>query len=148
RTGADALKIAREHEPHILIMELLLAEVTAATVVRELRELRSITRTFIFTGSRNEAALIEALRAGPHGFVHKAESLPALWAGQRRASQPSLARHRRCALALRLGFPREARAAPSPREETFSRRASRGTALAAGRLVARIRRLSQLLVGR
>jgi DNA-binding NarL/FixJ family response regulator len=79
RTGTEALRLCRQFEPRVLIMELMLPEVSAATVVAELRTLGSPTRTLIFTGSRNEAALLAALRARPHGLVHKDESLPALW---------------------------------------------------------------------
>lgn len=77
---ADALRLAREFVPTLLIMELMLREMNATAVLGELRAMGSRTRTVIFTGSRNEAALIDALRMRPHGLAHKDEPLPALWA--------------------------------------------------------------------
>jgi two-component system secretion response regulator SsrB len=79
RTGTDALQLCRKFEPAVLIMELMLRDMSAATVVAELRAENSPTRALIFTGSHNEAALLDALRMRPHGFVHKDESFPALW---------------------------------------------------------------------
>ena len=60
-------------------MELMLREIGAASVVAALREQNSPTRTLIFTASRHETALIDAMRMRPHGFVHKDESSPAIW---------------------------------------------------------------------
>lgn len=87
RTGTEALRLCREFEPRVIIMELMLPEMGAATLIGELRASGSATRTLIFTGCRHEAALLDALRARPHGFVHKDESLPALWEALRTVSR-------------------------------------------------------------
>lgn len=82
RTGTDAVRLCRQFQPDVLILELMLPEMGATAVVEELRAQGAATRSLIFTASRHERALIEAMRARPHGFIHKEESLASLWLRQ------------------------------------------------------------------
>lgn len=74
-TGSDALRLCRELRPEILILDLALAEITGADVLCQLRIERLATRALVCTGTRREETIIAALRAHPHGFVHKSDPL-------------------------------------------------------------------------
>lgn len=132
RTGSEALRICRQHEPAVLIMELLLPEMNAATVIAELRAASLPTRTVIFTASHNEAALLDALRMRPDGFVHKEESFPALWVVLSQVARGG------CALSPMMGALNERALATKPRAVLTSRERAVLQMIAEGKTTAAI----------
>lgn len=74
-TGFEALALCRRLNPQIVVLDLVLPEINGSEVLRELRgELRD-TRFMVYSGTNNRALILEALRARPHGYVHKSDPL-------------------------------------------------------------------------
>lgn len=74
--GTDALRLCRQLVPDVLVLELALPEMSGAELIGQMRKEGLPTRTLVFTGSKSEDLLMATLRAQPHGFVHKENSLP------------------------------------------------------------------------
>jgi DNA-binding NarL/FixJ family response regulator len=74
-TGFETVKLCRTLKPDLLILDLILPELNGLEVLRELRNSGSDSRFLIYSGTQNEALISAALRARPHGFVHKRDSL-------------------------------------------------------------------------
>ncbi len=74
-TGFEALKACRKLKPHLVILDLVLPELNGAEVLRTLRaELRD-ARFMVYSGATSRTLIVEALKARPHGFVHKTDAL-------------------------------------------------------------------------
>jgi DNA-binding NarL/FixJ family response regulator len=74
-TGLEALKLWRKLRPDVLIVDLMLPELSGAEVVRQVRAERGATRVLIYSGTLHQDLVLNALRARPHGFVHKEDPL-------------------------------------------------------------------------
>lgn len=72
-TGFEALKICRKLKPRLVILDLLLPEMNGAEVLEKLRSELPDTRFLIYSGATSRELTINALRAKPHGFVHKTD---------------------------------------------------------------------------
>ena len=75
RTGFEGVHLCQQHRPHMLIVDLLLPEMSGNELIQQMRESMRELRILIYTGSVHKELAIEALRARPHGFVHKRDSL-------------------------------------------------------------------------
>jgi len=74
-TGMEALELCARLQPRLLILSLLLPELIGPEVVRRLAREAPTVRTLIFSGTVEEALLLDGLRCQPHGFAHKSEPL-------------------------------------------------------------------------
>jgi DNA-binding NarL/FixJ family response regulator len=78
RTGLEALKVCSSKRPMLVIVELQLPEMSGVDVVLRLREQMRQVRVLVYSGAQHRELTLAALRARPHGFVHKEDSLATL----------------------------------------------------------------------
>lgn len=74
----EAVRLAGERGPEVVLTSLGLPDVFGAAAVRRLREAVPGTRVLVHTGATDRALLLATLAAGPAGLVHRAEGLAAL----------------------------------------------------------------------
>jgi DNA-binding NarL/FixJ family response regulator len=77
-TGFEAMRLFKATTPDLAIIDLFLPELCGQQIIWGIRRELPETRIVIFTGSWDAGMLKNALRAGPNGMVHKAESLEVL----------------------------------------------------------------------
>lgn len=73
--GLAAIEKVLELKPRLVVLDLLLPEMNGIEVVRRLRQIARETRLLIYSGTSSNELVAEALRARPHGFVHKEDTL-------------------------------------------------------------------------
>lgn len=88
-SGVDALKLCRQHHPKVVILDLMLPELSGVELLNALREEQRDARFLIYSGTLNQSLVLNALRARPHGFVHKEDSLTTLIDAVRAVAQGS-----------------------------------------------------------
>ncbi|MFC0531840.1 response regulator [Phytohabitans kaempferiae] len=69
--GAEAIEMARTHQPHLAILDIAMPRLTGLQAARELSRLQPQLRILILTMYDNEQFFFEALRAGASGYVLK-----------------------------------------------------------------------------
>lgn len=74
-SGLEALRLCEKVRPCMAIIDLSLRELNGAEVVRQFRSKHPAMRVMIFSGTSQTMLAAEALRAKPHGYVHKEEPL-------------------------------------------------------------------------
>src|SRR2546430_13793795 len=77
-TGREALDLARDLEPDILVLDLTLPELNGLDVLHRVKHLLPKTEVIIFTAHADEHSIKEAFAAGARGFVSKPEPLSSL----------------------------------------------------------------------
>ena len=80
--GADAVRLARELHPDLLLLDLAMPRLSGLEVLRELQA-PTCCRTILLTASIEEAELVEALRTGACGIMLKASPGNMLFQGIR-----------------------------------------------------------------
>ena len=81
--GADAVKLARELHPDVLLLDLAMPRLSGLEVLRALQVPDGSYRTMVLTASIEEEELEEALRTGAGGIMLKASSGSLLFQGIR-----------------------------------------------------------------
>jgi len=71
--GAEALRLVERLQPDVLVLDLMLPGKTGLEVARQATRVSPRTRIVILSMHANEAYVVEALRAGAHGYVLKEE---------------------------------------------------------------------------
>jgi DNA-binding NarL/FixJ family response regulator len=69
--GHDAVRMAREQSPDVMILDISMPDLSGVLVAREVRKLKSRTELLIFTMHDSEQLVREVLSAGARGFVLK-----------------------------------------------------------------------------
>jgi DNA-binding NarL/FixJ family response regulator len=69
--GIEALQAVREHEPDILVLDLLMPLLNGLEVLRRLRKTKVRTRTIVLSMHAAERYVHQALREGAAGYVLK-----------------------------------------------------------------------------
>ena len=69
--GVEAVQLARELRPDVVLMDLRMPELDGAAATRELRESGSQTRVLVLTTYADDASLFPALQAGASGYLTK-----------------------------------------------------------------------------
>ena len=69
--GHDAVRMARELAPDVMILDISMPDLSGVLVAREVRKLKSRTELLIFTMHDSEQLVREVLSAGARGFVLK-----------------------------------------------------------------------------
>src|SRR4051812_12339609 len=85
-TGFDALRTCRKLKPDLVILDLALPELCGLEVMRTLRAEQSRAGFLIYSGAMAGEIIREALRAHPHGFVHKTDQWAVFWEALRTVS--------------------------------------------------------------
>lgn len=70
-TGPQAVRMARELSPDVLVLDISLPELSGVLVAREVRRASQHTEVLIFTMHDSEQLVREALGAGARGYVLK-----------------------------------------------------------------------------
>lgn len=69
--GRDAVALAAEQEPDLILLDWKMPEMDGLTAAATIRRQTPGVRTLILSGAPIEAAALDALDAGVDGFVHK-----------------------------------------------------------------------------
>jgi DNA-binding NarL/FixJ family response regulator len=69
--GAEALRLAEEHRPDVVMMDLRMPGVDGIAATEQLRQRLPATRVLVLTTYADEAAIVPALRAGALGYLTK-----------------------------------------------------------------------------
>lgn len=77
-TGWEALKVCAKVKPDLAIVDLVLPELSGVEVVRRMRSGVPNVRVIVYSGTVHATLAAEALKAMPHGYVHKQDSLATL----------------------------------------------------------------------
>jgi DNA-binding NarL/FixJ family response regulator len=70
RTGHEALELAKRYEPHVALVDLLLADESGAEICEQLRGASPLTRVLLISGA-GKISPHAARAAGASGFVSK-----------------------------------------------------------------------------
>jgi two-component system, NarL family, nitrate/nitrite response regulator NarL len=76
--GEETVRIVRQLNPHILLLDLSLPRLTGLEALREVSTLGLRTRTIVLTADIEREQIVEALQLGAHGVVLKHSSLELL----------------------------------------------------------------------
>ncbi len=71
RDGTEALDLARQMEPDVILLDLSMPELDGIEVARRLKETGSRVRALILTVHEDESLLQEAIEAGAAGYIVK-----------------------------------------------------------------------------
>ncbi len=87
--GTEAVRLAEEHRPDVILMDLRMPGVDGATATAQVRQRLPGTQVLVLTTYSDEAAILAALRAGALGYLTKDASaeqieaaVRAVYAGQ------------------------------------------------------------------
>ncbi len=71
RDGAEALDLARLHNPDIVLMDLQMPGTDGLTATRLLAAALPAVKVVVVTASEEDADLFEAIKSGAQGYLHK-----------------------------------------------------------------------------
>lgn len=71
--GRQAVALAREHRPHVAILDLAMPGLNGVEATRQIRLALPETEVLVFTGSDTEHLASAAVAAGAHGYVLKSD---------------------------------------------------------------------------
>ncbi len=73
-TGLEAVEVARDLEPDVVLMDLRMPEMDGAEAMREIRAELSDTQVLVLTTYADDDSLFPALQAGARGYLTKEAS--------------------------------------------------------------------------
>ena len=71
RDGAEAIALAAQHRPDVVLMDLRMPGVDGVQATREIRTAQPGTEIVVLTTYADEASILDALRAGARGYLTK-----------------------------------------------------------------------------
>ncbi|MBC7541668.1 MAG: response regulator transcription factor, partial [Candidatus Sericytochromatia bacterium] len=71
RDGAEAVRLAKQLQPDIVLMDLNMPKMDGLTALKAIKEQRPLTRVIILTSVDDEAILFKVIQAGGSGYVLK-----------------------------------------------------------------------------
>jgi DNA-binding NarL/FixJ family response regulator len=74
RNGREAVKLACELRPDIVVMDLSMPELNGVEATRQIRHILSNTEILVFTRNETEQMIRQALSAGARGYVLKRDA--------------------------------------------------------------------------
>src|SRR5258707_1056483 len=105
-TGAEAIRLCGEKQPHVVLMDMALPDMDGIAVTSTIKAQYPDVRVLVLTGSQDDSLVQSALHAGAIGYLHKNVSVADMAQAIRaaHAGKPSLsteATQSRITLALR-----------------------------------------------
>lgn len=85
--GLQAVTLAAELKPAVILMDLLMPAMDGAEATKKILAMAPDTRIIVMTGSEVESEIFEAIEAGACGFVPKTANLDELVAAVRQVAQ-------------------------------------------------------------
>jgi DNA-binding NarL/FixJ family response regulator len=85
--GDEALRVIRRERPDVVLLDVRMPKRSGVEVLKDLRLSQSLPPTILLTTFDDDAALLEGMRAGAHGFLLKDVSLEGLCDAIRRVAQ-------------------------------------------------------------
>ena len=82
-TGLQAVELALEHEPDIVLMDLQMPELSGAEATARILEQRPGVRVIVLTTYESDSAILQAIEAGASGYLLKAAPAGEILAGIR-----------------------------------------------------------------
>lgn len=82
-TGLQAVELALEHEPDIVLMDLQMPELSGAEATALILEQRPGIRVIVLTTYESDSAILQAIEAGASGYLLKAAPAGEILAGIR-----------------------------------------------------------------
>jgi NarL family two-component system response regulator LiaR len=76
--GASALAVATEHQPDVLLTDLVMPGMSGIEVTAQVKKVSPATRVIILTSYHEDNYVLPALRAGAQSYILKDIDLPAL----------------------------------------------------------------------
>ena len=76
--GLEAVRLASEHLPDVVLMDAILPKLDGPTAIRNIISASPLVRVVVFTAATEADVGISALRAGASGYVNKGVDLSAL----------------------------------------------------------------------
>ena len=86
RDGEEAVRVASELSPDVVVMDVLMPNKNGVEACREIMESAPDTRVIMLTASTEEDAVIEAFAAGAMGYLQKVSGMERLVAAIRGAA--------------------------------------------------------------
>jgi two-component system nitrate/nitrite response regulator NarL len=77
--GAEAVRLARQLRPDVLLLDLAMPRVSGMEALRKLSGTRSSLRIILLTAAIAEREVVQALALGVHGLVMKSQTTPLLF---------------------------------------------------------------------
>jgi DNA-binding NarL/FixJ family response regulator len=74
-TGAEALKLAEQVGPHVLLLDMQMPDLSGVEVARRLRESSSPVRVLVLSAHHDEQYVVKLLDCGVAGYLTKQEPL-------------------------------------------------------------------------
>ena len=74
----DAVNMAREHEPDLVLLDVLMPGISGLDVVSKIIEAAPATRVVLLTSSESEEDLLKAIKSGARGYIVKTSPMPEL----------------------------------------------------------------------
>jgi DNA-binding NarL/FixJ family response regulator len=71
RNGREAVSLARQHNPEIVLMDLTMPEMTGLEAIRMISADLPEVKVVVLTASEDDADLFEAIKSGAQGFLPK-----------------------------------------------------------------------------
>ena len=90
-SGADALRVAAELRPDVLVLDVNLPDINGLEVTRRLRDRGDLTPIVILTVHNDSQTVLGLLEAGATGYVLKDEALDRLAGAVRAAARGDMA---------------------------------------------------------
>ena len=86
-TGADAVKLVRERNPDVVVMDLNMPGMGGIDATRQITATAPLTRVVMLTISEDDSDVMDAILAGACGYLLKDSSIQDLMTGIRAASR-------------------------------------------------------------
>jgi len=81
--GEQTLKLARQLEPEILLLDIRMPKLSGLEVLRQLKTLLIQPRTIVFTAAVEKDQMVQALQLGARGIILKHSATDVLFEGIR-----------------------------------------------------------------